>query len=91
MSLKVFLNVVCSVCLASVAFAQGVQTGTLRGVVQDEQGLRKQTFLHLARNDDRVPVAIVVLGREDVQRENAGRKRGAGNIHQSPGRLSSGH
>ena len=39
MSLKVFVNVVCSVCLASVAFAQGVQTGTLRGVVQDEQGL----------------------------------------------------
>jgi hypothetical protein len=39
MSLKVFVNVVCSVCFASMALAQGVQTGTLRGVVQDEQGL----------------------------------------------------
>ena len=39
MSLKVFVQVVCSVGLASIVFAQGVQTGTLRGVVQDEQGL----------------------------------------------------
>src|SRR4029078_4073418 len=60
-------------------------------VVQDEQRLRQQAFLHLARNDDRVPVAIVMLRREELQREHAGRKSGARNVHQSPGRLSSGH
>src|SRR5262245_37864314 len=38
MRLKVFVNIVWSLCLAAVVSAQGVQTGTLRGAIRDEQG-----------------------------------------------------
>ena len=37
--MKVFLNVVWAFALAATAAAQGLQTGTLRGVVHDPQGL----------------------------------------------------
>ena len=49
----------------------------LAAVLQHQQRLREQPLLHLARDDDRVPVAVVVLGRQDVHRQHARRQRGA--------------
>src|SRR5262245_25585633 len=60
-------------------------------MLEHEQRLREQTFLYLARNDDGIPVAIVVIGRKHVHRKHAVRECGARRLHQSPGRVSSGH
>src|ERR671930_1386876 len=58
---------------------------------QHQQSLRQQPLLHLARGDDRVPVPIVVLGGEHVNREHPCGKCRARRFHHPPGRRSSGH
>src|SRR5258705_5560509 len=60
-------------------------------MLQHQQRLREEALLHLARDDDRVPVAVVMLGWQDVHRQHAGREGGARPFYHSPGRLSSGH
>src|SRR5204863_7765752 len=73
------------------AVRQSREHRQLAAMLQHEQRLCEQPFLHLARDDDGVPVPIVVLGGQHVQREDAWRQRRTRYVHHSPGRLSSGH
>src|SRR5581483_4395531 len=66
------------------------ELGELAAVLQRKQRLREQPLLHLLRDDDRVPVLVVMIGRQDVERQHAG-GQGGGLRHQLSGRRSSGH
>ena len=67
------------------------ELGQLAAVLKRQQRLAEQPLLDRGGHDDRVPVPVMVLRGQHVQRQHPGRQRWNARCHQLSGRWSSGH